>query len=50
VGTAIEVENLTKSFGSQKIWEDVTLTIPAGEVSVILGRSSACSAPSAARS
>ena len=26
------VENLTKSFGSQTIWEDVTLTIPAGEV------------------
>ena len=38
MGTAIQVENLTKSFGSQvKIWEDVTLTIPAGEVSVILG-------------
>ncbi len=39
MGTAIHVENLTKSFGSQKIWEDVTLTIPAGEVSVILGPS-----------
>ena len=39
MGTAIGVENLTKSFGSQKIWEDVTLTIPAGEVSVILGPS-----------
>ncbi|MDQ1320391.1 MAG: phospholipid/cholesterol/gamma-HCH transport system ATP-binding protein [Actinomycetota bacterium] len=39
VGTAIGVENLTKSFGSQKIWEDVTMTIPAGEVSVILGPS-----------
>ena len=39
MGTAVSVENLTKSFGSQKIWEDVTLTIPAGEVSVILGPS-----------
>jgi phospholipid/cholesterol/gamma-HCH transport system ATP-binding protein len=39
VGTAIEVENLSKSFGSQNIWDDVTLTIPAGEVSVILGPS-----------
>ena len=37
MGIAIEVENLSKSFGSSLIWEDVTLTIPAGEVSVILG-------------
>jgi len=39
VGTSIQVENLTKSFGSQRIWEDVTLDIPAGEVSVLLGPS-----------
>ena len=39
VGARIDVENLTKSFGSQKIWDDVTLTIPEGEVSVILGPS-----------
>ncbi|MFY9492472.1 MAG: ATP-binding cassette domain-containing protein, partial [Mycobacterium sp.] len=39
MGIAIEVENLSKSFGSSLIWEDVTLTIPAGEVSVILGPS-----------
>jgi phospholipid/cholesterol/gamma-HCH transport system ATP-binding protein len=39
VGASIRVENLTKSFGSQKIWDDVTLTIPEGEVSVILGPS-----------
>ncbi len=39
VGTSIQVENLSKSFGSAKIWEDVTLDIPAGEVSVILGPS-----------
>ncbi|GJF07960.1 putative ribonucleotide ABC transporter, ATP-binding protein [Mycolicibacterium cyprinidarum] len=39
MGASIRVENLTKSFGSQKIWDDVTLTIPEGEVSVILGPS-----------
>ncbi len=39
MGARIDVENLTKSFGSQKIWDDVTLTIPEGEVSVILGPS-----------
>jgi phospholipid/cholesterol/gamma-HCH transport system ATP-binding protein len=39
VGIGIEVQRLTKSFGSSKIWEDVTLTIPAGEVSVLLGPS-----------
>ncbi|RAV01124.1 ABC transporter ATP-binding protein [Mycolicibacter senuensis] len=39
MGVAIEVQNLTKSFGSARIWEDVTLTIPEGEVSVMLGPS-----------
>jgi len=39
MGVAIEVEGLTKSFGSARIWEDVSLTIPAGEVSVMLGPS-----------
>ncbi|WP_039891443.1 ABC transporter ATP-binding protein [Mycobacterium xenopi] len=39
MGIAIEVEGLTKSFGPQRIWEDVTLDIPAGEVSVLLGPS-----------
>jgi phospholipid/cholesterol/gamma-HCH transport system ATP-binding protein len=39
VGIAIQTENLTKSFGSQKIWEDVSLEIPPGEVSVLLGPS-----------
>src|SRR5246500_4503489 len=39
MGIGIQVEGLTKSFGSQKIWEDVTLEIPAGEVSVLLGPS-----------
>jgi phospholipid/cholesterol/gamma-HCH transport system ATP-binding protein len=39
VGIGIEVEGLTKSFGSQRIWEDVTMDIPEGEVSVLLGPS-----------
>jgi phospholipid/cholesterol/gamma-HCH transport system ATP-binding protein len=39
VGIAIDVQGLTKSFGSQRIWEDVTMNIPAGEVSVLLGPS-----------
>ncbi|RVW01810.1 ABC transporter ATP-binding protein [Rhodococcus spongiicola] len=39
VGVEVAVEGLTKSFGSQKIWQDVTLTLPAGEVSALLGPS-----------
>ena len=39
MGVQIDVTGLSKSFGSSKIWEDVTLTIPAGEVSVMLGPS-----------
>ena len=39
MGIGIQVEGLTKSFGSQRIWEDVTMEIPAGEVSVLLGPS-----------
>jgi phospholipid/cholesterol/gamma-HCH transport system ATP-binding protein len=39
VGVEITVEGLTKSFGSQVIWQDVTLTLPAGEISVLLGPS-----------
>src|SRR6187397_2588244 len=39
MGTQIEVTDLTKSFGKQLIWGDVTLTVPAGEVSVMLGPS-----------
>nr|WP_221203962.1 ATP-binding cassette domain-containing protein [Modestobacter versicolor] len=30
---------MTKSFGSQNIWSDVTLTLPPGEISVMLGPS-----------
>ncbi len=39
MGVAVEVDGLTKSFGSQNIWSDVTLTLPPGEISVLLGPS-----------
>lgn len=39
MGVEVVVEGLTKKFGSQTIWNDVTLTLPAGEISVMLGPS-----------
>ncbi|HEX6602970.1 MAG TPA: ABC transporter ATP-binding protein [Solirubrobacterales bacterium] len=39
MGVEIRVEGLTKRFGSQTIWNDVSLTLPAGEISVMLGPS-----------
>jgi phospholipid/cholesterol/gamma-HCH transport system ATP-binding protein len=39
VGVEVAVTDLTKSFGRQQIWGDVTLTLPPGEVSVLLGPS-----------
>lgn len=39
MGVEIVVEGLTKKFGSQLIWKDVSLTLPAGEISVMLGPS-----------
>lgn len=39
MGVEISVEGLTKSFGRQVIWEDVELTLPEGEISVLLGPS-----------
>ena len=39
MGTEVVVEGLTKSFAKKSVWRDVTLTIPAGEVSVMLGPS-----------
>jgi phospholipid/cholesterol/gamma-HCH transport system ATP-binding protein len=39
VGVEVAVTDLTKSFGKQRIWGDVTLTLPPGEVSVLLGPS-----------
>lgn len=39
MGVEIVVEGLTKKFGNQLIWKDVSLTLPAGEISVMLGPS-----------
>jgi phospholipid/cholesterol/gamma-HCH transport system ATP-binding protein len=39
VGVEVAVHDLTKSFGKQTIWGDVSLTLPPGEVSVMLGPS-----------
>lgn len=39
MGVEIVVSDLAKSFGKQLIWRGVTLTLPAGEVSVMLGPS-----------
>jgi phospholipid/cholesterol/gamma-HCH transport system ATP-binding protein len=39
VGVEVRVEGLTKSFGNQLIWGDVSLTLPAGEICVMLGPS-----------
>ena len=39
MGVEIEIKDLTKSFGKQLIWGDVTLTVPAGEICVMLGPS-----------
>ena len=39
MGVDIKIDGLTKSFGKQLIWGDVTLTVPAGEICVMLGPS-----------
>ncbi|WP_300641485.1 ABC transporter ATP-binding protein [Nocardioides sp.] len=39
MGVEIKVDHLSKSFGKQLIWGDVSLAIPAGEISVMLGPS-----------
>ncbi|TMM37406.1 MAG: ABC transporter ATP-binding protein [Actinobacteria bacterium] len=39
MGIEVRVEGLTKSFGGQPVWADVSLTLPAGEISVLLGPS-----------
>jgi len=39
VGVAVEIEGLTKSFGKQTVWSDVTFDLPPGEISVLLGPS-----------
>jgi phospholipid/cholesterol/gamma-HCH transport system ATP-binding protein len=38
-GVEVKVEGLSKSFGRANIWSDVSLTLPPGEVSVLLGPS-----------
>jgi phospholipid/cholesterol/gamma-HCH transport system ATP-binding protein len=39
VGIEVRVEGLKKSFGGHPVWADVSLTLPAGEISVLLGPS-----------
>ena len=39
MGVEVVIEGLTKSFGGQTVWHDVSLSLPAGEVSVMLGPS-----------
>jgi phospholipid/cholesterol/gamma-HCH transport system ATP-binding protein len=39
VGVEVRVNGLTKSFGARPVWSDVSLTLPAGEISVLLGPS-----------
>ena len=39
MGATVEVEGLSKSFGRQNIWRDVTLTLPPGEITALLGPS-----------
>jgi phospholipid/cholesterol/gamma-HCH transport system ATP-binding protein len=39
VGVEVAVEGMTKSFGRQNIWHNVSLTLPAGEISALLGPS-----------
>jgi len=39
MGVAAVVDGLTKSFGRQNIWRDVTLTLPPGEITALLGPS-----------
>jgi phospholipid/cholesterol/gamma-HCH transport system ATP-binding protein len=39
MGIEVVVDGLTKSFGRHLVWRDVSLSLPAGEVSVMLGPS-----------
>lgn len=39
MGVEVAVDSLTKTFGQQVIWRDVSLSLPAGEISVMLGPS-----------
>ncbi len=39
MGVEVAIDGLTKAFGRQVIWADVSFTLPAGEISVLLGPS-----------
>jgi phospholipid/cholesterol/gamma-HCH transport system ATP-binding protein len=39
MGIEVAAEDLTKSFGRHPVWRDVSLTLPAGQISVMLGPS-----------
>jgi phospholipid/cholesterol/gamma-HCH transport system ATP-binding protein len=39
MGVEVVVDGLSKSFGPQTIWRDVSLNLPQGEISVLLGPS-----------
>jgi len=39
MGIEVIVEGLTKSFGKHVVWRDISLSLPPGEVSVMLGPS-----------
>ncbi len=39
MGVEVSTRGVTKRFGSQTIWQDVSLTLPSGEVSALLGPS-----------
>lgn len=39
MGVVVETVDISKRFGSQEIWRDVSMKLPAGEVSALLGPS-----------
>ena len=39
MGATVNIEGLTKAFGQQVIWEDLSFDLPPGEISVLLGPS-----------
>lgn len=39
MGVEVRVDGLTKSFGRQAVWSDISLSLPPGEISVLLGPS-----------
>lgn len=39
MGVAVRVEGLGKAFGAHRIWEDISMELPEGEVSALLGPS-----------